>query len=188
MGQSSQSSFLRPSGAFSRAFSMPNRNTFTMAPVADFIRRHADRSGLMVDPFARNSRLADLRNDLNPTTEAESHLGAVEFLASLRDRADITTVLFDPPYSPRQISECYREAGLTATMKDTQNARFYKDCRDAMKGFLHPGAVVLSFGWNSSGMGASWERIETMLVHHGGAHNDTICCADRMPPDIPTLF
>lgn len=168
-----------------RLFSMPNGDTFSMKPVADFIARHADRTGLVVDPFARNSRIGDLRNDLNPKTDAEYHMNAIDFLESLADRTDITTVLFDPPYSPRQISECYAEAGLTATMKDTQNARFYKACRDAMKKFLMPGDIVLSFGWNSIGMGAEWERLETMLVYHGGAHNDTICCADRMPGKAP---
>ena len=160
---------------------MPSSDTFSMRPVLDFIERHANRSGLIADPFARNSRLGDLRNDLNPGTDAEFHMDAVAFLKSLADRNDITTVLFDPPYSPRQIAECYAEAGLTATMKDTQNARFYRECRDAMRAFLRPGAVVLSFGWNSAGMGRDWERLETLLVYHGGAHNDTICCADRMP-------
>lgn len=173
---------------FGRVFAMPNSDTFSMRPAADFILRHSRKDGLIVDPFARNSRLADIRNDLNPNTDAQSHMGAVEFLMSLAGRFDITTVLFDPPYSPRQISECYREAGLTATMKDTQNARFYKDCRAAMMGFLRPGAVVLSFGWNSSGMGVKWERIETMLIYHGGAHNDTICCADRLPESEASLI
>lgn len=159
---------------------MPNGDTFSMKPIADFIARNADHEGLVVDPFARNSKLGDLRNDLNPKTDAEFHMGAVEFLKTLAGRTDIATVLFDPPYSPRQISECYKEAGLTATMKDTQNARFYKEYREAMKLFLLPGDTVLSFGWNSVGMGAGWHRVETMLVYHGGAHNDTICCSDRM--------
>lgn len=167
-----------------RAFAMPSNNTFEMDVVREFIARHANRAGLVVDPFARNSSVADLRNDLNPDTSADYHMDAVEFLRSLKGRCDITTVLFDPPYSPRQISECYAAAGLTATMKDTQNARFYRECRDAMMEFLRPGAVVLSFGWNSSGMGKKWSRLETLLVHHGGAHNDTICCADRLESEV----
>lgn len=163
---------------FSRAFGMPSGDTFSIKPIRAFIDRHINRGGLVVDPFARNSKLGDLRNDLNPQTTAEFHMGAAEFLRTLAGRTDISCVLFDPPYSPRQISECYTAAGLTATMKDTQNARFYKECRDAMALFLREGAVVLSFGWNSSGMGARWRRLETALIHHGGAHNDTICCAD----------
>jgi hypothetical protein len=40
---------------------------------------------------------------------------------------------------------------------------------------------VLSFGWNSAGMGKKYgfEQIEIMLVCHGAAHNDTICLAER---------
>lgn len=29
-------------------------------------------------------------------------------------------------------------------------------------------------------MGPGWETLETMLVCHGGDHNDTICLAERM--------
>lgn len=38
------------------------------------------------------------------------------------------------------------------------------------------GGEVLSFGWNSVGMGKSrgFEIVEIMLVSHGGMHNDTI--------------
>ena len=43
-----------------------------------------------------------------------------------------------------------------------------------------PQTVVLSFGWNSTGMGSGFEPVEIMLVAHGGAHNDTICFAEKM--------
>lgn len=43
-----------------------------------------------------------------------------------------------------------------------------------------PMTVVLSFGWNSAGMGKDFETLELLLVAHGGAHNDTICLAQRM--------
>lgn len=162
-----------------RVFSMPNAQTFAIPAIADFLARHQAPFGLTADPFARDSRIADLRNDLNPNTQAENHLDAVAFLISLADRQDIGRVFFDPPYSPRQIAECYKEAGLTATMKDTQNARFYSECRKAILRFLPVGGIVLSFGWNSVGMGREFERLETLLVCHGGAHNDTICVADR---------
>lgn len=41
-------------------------------------------------------------------------------------------------------------------------------------------ANLLSFGWNSCGMGEGFELLEILLVAHGGAHNDTICLAERM--------
>lgn len=166
-----------------RARALPNRDTFSVGPIGAFIERNINRSGLVADPFARNSLIADLRNDLNPHTLADFHMDAVEFLSMLvTDGRRVTTVLFDPPYSPRQITESYAAAGLTATMQDTQNARFYRRCREVIEQLLQPGGVVLSFGWNSVGMGARWKRLETLIVCHGGAHNDTICCADTREP------
>jgi len=160
----------------SRAWAMPSADTFSVPPIGDMVRRHL--RGLSVDPFARNQRLATITNDLNPDTSAEFHKDAVSFLSELDVVADV--VLFDPPYSPRQISECYQAAGLTASMADTQNARLYADCRRAIRRICRKGTTVLSFGWNSAGMGEGFRLDELLLVCHGGAHNDTICLVETM--------
>jgi len=136
----------------------------------------------VADPFARNYEGAYYTNDLNPNTSAHNHMDAEEFLHMLRRRDVVLDgALFDPPYSPRQISECYQNIGREVTGKDTQNARLYKRVRDAMDAIIKPGGVVLSFGWNSAGMGKTrgYEIEEILLVAHGGAHNDTICVAER---------
>jgi hypothetical protein len=46
---------------------------------------------------------------------------------------------------------------------------------------VKPGGTVLSFGWNSNGVGKNrgFEIIEILLVAHGGQHNDTICIAEK---------
>jgi hypothetical protein len=53
--------------------------------------------------------------------------------------------------------------------------------RDALDVVMLPGSIVLSFGWNSNGMGKTrgYELQEILLVAHGGAHNDTICLAEK---------
>ena len=53
--------------------------------------------------------------------------------------------------------------------------------RDAAMPLLDVGAVVLSFGWSSTGFGKElgFEIEEILLVCHGGHHNDTICIAER---------
>jgi len=63
-------------------------------------------------------------------------------------------------------------------------------CRDAAMHILSDDAVVLSFGWNTVGMGKTrgFEIVEIMLVCHGGAHNDTICLAERRLPQEATLL
>ena len=166
----------------SREWAMPSADTFSIEPIRRFIRRHYQHGMVSVDPFARNSKSATHTNDLNPETAAEHHMDAGAFCAMLVGqgvKADL--VFFDPPYSPRQISEVYQSIGRTATMTDTQSAVLYKGVRDALDPLVNPGGIVLSFGWNSAGMGRKrgYEMLEILLVAHGGAHNDTICMAER---------
>jgi hypothetical protein len=167
---------------FSRCFAMPNAETFGIAPIGKFVRSYIDRSKVSIDPFARDRAWATYTNDINPKTAAQSHQDAEAFLGELQARGvNADLALFDPPYSPRQVSEHYKDAGLQVTREDTQNGRLYKRVRDALDPLMLPGGIVLSFGWQSAGMGKTrgYELIETMLVAHGGGHNDTICIAER---------
>lgn len=162
---------------------MPNADTFSVPPIGAFVQSYLAASKVSIDPFARNKRWATHTNDLNPQTQAEHHMDAEAFLLMLADRglkADL--VIFDPPYSPRQISECYKSIGLEVGMKQTQNAALYARVRNAIPPLLNPGAIVLSFGWNSAGMGVGrgFEIIQLMTVCHGAAHNDTICLAEKL--------
>jgi len=163
----------------SRAWAMPTRDTFSCPPIASLVRKYL--SGVSVDPFARNNDWATYRNDLDPSTMAEYHMDAEEFLTMLADRGVLADcILIDPPYSPRQISECYAGIGRKATQRDTQNAALYARVRRAARALCKPGTKVLSFGWNSAGMGEGFKTLELLLVAHGGAHNDTICLVEEM--------
>ena len=165
------------SASFSRVWAMPNRYTFQIKPIREFIGRYNRFSELSVDPFAGTSDLATYRNDIR-----ESGIGAVEFLLGLYEQHGsgwCDLLYLDPPYSPRQISECYKDIGKKCTQIDTQSGRLYKDVRDAAKLILAPKSVVLSFGWNTVGFVRGSIPLEYMLVCHGGAHNDTICVAER---------
>lgn len=57
----------------------------------------------------------------------------------------------------------------------------WKPERDIIADILVNDAIVLSFGWNSIGMGnpRGFEIVELLLVCHGVGHNDTICMAER---------
>lgn len=165
---------------FSRVWAMPNHNTFSIAPIRDLIDRNLT-DGIWLDPFSRNSPFADrcITNDLNTEFEADYHLESLEFLKQFSDGyAD--GILFDPPYSPRQISECYKQIGREVHMKDTQSS-FYGDRKREVARVTKVGGTVISFGWNSGGIGKSlgFEITEILLVAHGGAHNDTICTVER---------
>lgn len=166
---------------FSREWAMPSADTFSIKPIGEFVKRYI-LDGVSVDPFARNCKLATVTNDINPNTSADYHMDAIEFLDMYSTggaRADV--VILDMPYSPRQISECYQELGRKVTMADTQSGNLYRRVRDAVMPTLKPDGIVLSFGWNTVGMGKKrgFEIVEIMLVCHGGAHNDTVCMAER---------
>ena len=169
------------------AWAGPSSDTFDVPPIAGFVRKYLMKSKISIDPFARNKRWATHTNDLNPETAAESHMDAEAFLRQLAEKsvkADL--VIFDPPYSPRQIAECYAGVGKTVTMEDTQNCVLYSRVRSAIPAVLADDGIVLSFGWNSNGMGRKhgMEKIEILMVAHGAAHNDTLCVAERKRPNL----
>lgn len=174
---------------FERVFAMPSLDTFSIQSIKSFVRRYLN--GISVDPFARNSRLATYRNDIDKATNAEHHMDAEVFCQMLETRnIHADSALFDPPYSPRQIAECYRGCGIEVGMKETQNAALYKRVRNALDRIIKPGGVVLSFGWNSAGMGKGrgYSIIDVLLVNHGGGHNDTICIAEIKHDDQCSLL
>jgi hypothetical protein len=177
------------SAVFSRYWAMPSADTFDCPPIAGFVQKYLVKSNVSLDPFARNRRWATYTNDINPNTAAQYHMDAEEFCHHMRECLVLPDlVIFDPPYSPRQISECYKSFGREVTTEDTQNASLYRRVRKAFEPMLYPGGIVLSFGWNTVGMGDGWEILEVQLVCHGGAHNDTICMAERrIDPPQKTL-
>jgi hypothetical protein len=180
---------LRGQIAFSRAWAMPTGDTFGAEPIGAFVRRYLAQSNASIDPFARNNTWATVTNDLNPATSADYHLEAEEFCREMaRQGRRFDLAIFDPPYSPRQIKDCYHRVGLAVGQKETQSAALYKRVRDALLPLLEPKATVLSFGWNSAGMGKTrgFHLVEIMLVAHGGAHNDTICIAERRSASADT--
>lgn len=163
----------------SRVWAMPNCDTFSIAPIRSFVGRYV--RGVIVDPFARNSRIATHTNDLNPETTATFHMEALDFLRHLKAEGILCDVLlFDPPYSVRQVSECYAQVGHKTVMADTQ-CNVWTEWKRAIAEICAPGATVLSFGWNTVGMGKKhgFRIEEILLVCHGGIHNDTICVAER---------
>jgi hypothetical protein len=156
---------------------MPNSETFSLAPVAKLLGRYIpDKTLLVVDPFARNSDWGTVTNDLNPETSAQFHMLAEEFVSNTLEAGSADVVLFDPPYSPRQIQECYQQIGRKCSTQDTQNARLYRLVKDGLDRMLRMNGVAICCGWNSMGMGIGrgYELIEVLMVPHGAAHNDTI--------------
>jgi len=161
-----------------REWAMPDRWTFKIIPIKKLLDRYVGDGRGWIDPFCGTSKLAEYRNDLNPRTSCESHVTALEYCQQLD--GEFNGVLFDPPYSGRQVKECYDGLGLDIAMNDT-NAFFYTSVRDAITNKIKPGGYAICFGWNSNGFGKTrgYKLIEILLVAHGGNHNDTICTVEQ---------
>jgi len=168
---------------FSRKWAMPDGETFSIKPVARFIHKYSHTDKISIDPFARNSNMATYNNDLNPETSAEYHEDVLLFLKRMKTmEVSADLVLFDPPYSLRQMKEIYNGIGIDKlSIGDTQRLGSWTKERDVIGDIISNDGIVLSFGWNSNGMGKvrGFEIVEIVLVSHGGAHNDTICIAER---------
>lgn len=162
---------------FRRIWAMPNARTFSIKPISELLDRRV--SGYSIDPFSNLARRATVTNDIDPVYGCDYSLEALEFFALFRT-GDVDCVLFDPPYSPRQVSECYTKVGRTVTAKDT-SAAFWANAKKEVSRVTKTGGIALSFGWNSGGIGKKYgfEIIEILLVPHGGAHNDTICTVEQ---------
>jgi len=170
---------------FSRKWAMPSAWTFTIKPIAELLYRYVPVGGKgWIDPFAGNNSPAEFTNDQHPDRNARWHMDSEEFCKMMS--ADPSRhlyydgVLFDPPYSYRQVSEHYKEVGKKARSIDT-SSNFYNRVMNAICDEIKPGGYAITFGWNSNGFGKNrgFEQIEILLVAHGGHHNDTIVTVEQ---------
>ena len=161
-----------------RAWAMPNKNTFDIHPIRKLIAEELGEDTFWIDPFANCNHIADVTNDLNPIFDTDYHMDALDFLRMFGSKS-VDGVLYDPPYSPRQVSECYKNFGIEVT-QETTRASFWSNHKKEISRIVKPSGKVITFGWNSGGIGAKYgfkiKRI--LLVAHGGWHNDTICTVE----------
>lgn len=160
-----------------RTWEMPSKNTFSIKAIKEIIEKYA--YGVIIDPFANQNRIANITNDLDKQYNTDYHMDATEFLKMFDDKS-IDTVLYDPPYSPRQVSECYKKLGMTVN-KETTNNSYWRKHREEISRIVRHKGIVISCGWNSTGIGNKYgfEKMEILLVAHGSQHNDTIVVVER---------
>lgn len=173
-----------------RKWAMPNKNTFTIKPISELLEKHIGEMSencIVIDPFANDGILSILKNpkfkyitnDLDENYETDYHLDALEFLQAMESNS-ADAILFDPPYSPRQVSESYKALGKTVNMQTTQ-ASYWTKLKTEIARVLRNGGICITCSWNSGGIGKKYgcEIEEILLVAHGGWHNDTIVVVDR---------
>jgi hypothetical protein len=141
-----------------REWAMPSKRTFQIKPIKDLLHQQFRQGIEVLDPFP-----FDYKKD------------ATELLNEIEDES-YEYAVFDPPYSVRQLKECYDGKGEY----DTKNSTWSK-WKDLLAKKIKVGGKVISFGWNSGGLGKSrgFKIHKILLVAHGGLHNDTICVVEK---------
>lgn len=161
-----------------RVWAMPSAWTFTIKPIAKLLSEEVDiNSGIWLDPFSGKNSPAQFRNDLNEDSNAQDHEDAIEWL---KKRKEADGILLDPPYSLRQISEHYKQAGIKVTGWHT-SAGWTSTIKDEAARIIKPGGKAICFGWNSMGLGKNrgFKMKRILLVPHGGSKNDTIVTVEE---------
>lgn len=153
----------------SRVWAMPSIWTFSIGPVKELLNRYHVGNN-WADPFSGEKSPAEETNDIEGRG-AKHQMDALDFLKTLNS-SSFDGVLFDPPYSTEQCLRRYTpKHGGTAG-----RAEYWAKCKDEIARVTKHKAIVISFGWDSVGMGKNrgFTIIEILLICHGACHNDTI--------------
>ena len=160
-----------------RKWAMPNKNTFDIKPIKELINKHIN--GYSIDPFANSNKIANETNDIDIQYNCNYNMDALDYL-KMKGDSSVDFILFDPPYSPRQVSECYKKCDKTVNMETTQSS-FWSNMKVEINRIASENCKVVTCAWNSGGIGKKYgfEIIEILLVPHGGWHNDTIVTVEH---------
>ena len=141
-----------------RIWAMPNKETFKIKPIKELLKKYFPINEKILDPFP-----------LEYSKDATDYLNEI-------DNESYSYAVFDPPYSTYQLKVCYNGKGEYDTKSST-----WSNWKNLLTQKIKKGGIVISFGWNSMGMGKNrgFEIIEILMVPHGGMHNDTICVVER---------
>ena len=162
-----------------RVWAMPDQWTFKIKPIAKLLKEEIT-GGVWIDPYAGQNSPAQITNDISPNSKAQYHMDAFDFLKA-QASASADGILFDPPYTLRQLKECYENALQAKAPAHIFNAKYNADQKDQIGRIIKPGGKAICFGYNSIGIGKTrgfrLERV--LLVAHGRMHNDTIITVER---------
>jgi len=125
--------------------------------------------GLQIaDPFARNCPWGTHTNDIDPNTNAQSNMDALEWLKE-QPTQYFDVVLFDPPFSAIQAKKY--EAGHINVYTDPS---YVSNCWKEISRILAPSGRVLKLGYNSTRHVKTLDLVKGYIVNFGGSRNDVI--------------
>ena len=142
-----------------RVWQMPNHQTFKIPAIKKLISEELGKN--FIEPFPY-----------------PFHTDALEYLHCFKNES-VSNLAFDPPYSQRQLKEMYHSNGLSFTYP--MNSSYWAECKKEISRTTKEGGKVISFGWNTNGIGKKhgFEIMRIVLVAHGSQHNDTIATVEK---------
>ena len=146
-----------------RVWARANARTFQISPIFNLIKEEFGCSlEQVLDPFSFQSK-QDCFEYLNNIPANSFDFGVL-----------------DPPYTKRQVSEHYKKNGGLCNSWQTSSGWTAKVKREMSKK-IRSGGKVISFGYNSFGLGKinGFEITRILLVNHGGDRYDTICTVSK---------
>ena len=144
-----------------RVWAMPNKHTFSIKPIKKLLKQEVKEPILDLFPYPYQR-------------------DALESIRNIPDES-YQTVLYDPPYSPRQLKELYNGQGMALTQELAQS--YWTILKREVVRILKPGGKCIKFGWNSCRIGKGFEIERILLVSHGKEHNDTIVTIQKKMND-----
>ena len=171
-----------------RAYAPASQHTFTIKPIRKLLDEELgmyEEEGVWegtIDPFCGFNSRALHKNDINSDCRYGNpyvyDMDALDFLRTFSVSGRMSNIILDPPYSSRQLAEHYHKVGRSW---DGKFPRWQRQIRDEVTRILRIGGKVISFGWNSVGIGETrgFEKTRILLVCHGGSHNDTIVVVEK---------
>ena len=131
-----------------------------------------DPDHVVLDLFARKCPWGDFRNDLNPKFKEERYTnmcGDALEIAKTFENSSIDILLFDPPFSPRQDIDKYKEVGRASLWTDPG---YVSQLGEEMFRILAPGGLLIKCGYNTNAPDPRLQYVRGWLSHYGGCRND----------------
>lgn len=151
----------------------PRKFTFQQPKLKLWTEKYCN--GKVLNLFAGITKMNcnEYRVDCNKEMIADYYGDAYGFVKNTDMKFD--TIIFDPPYNLRKAREKYQGKYIGSDTK----------IKNILSGILNDGGRIISFGYNSVGMGKirGFEKIAICLVCHNGNHQDTICTVEKKIQD-----
>jgi hypothetical protein len=122
----------------------------------------------IADPFARNCPWGTHTNDIDPNTNAQSNMDALQWLKE-QPSEYFDVVLFDPPFSAIQAKKY--EAGHINVYTDPS---YVSNCWFEIARILASSGKVVKLGYNSTRHVNTLDMVRGYIVNFGGSRNDVI--------------